>query len=125
MIKKNPKYKVRAWYYKPIIDNSGATSKTYEANPIMFYCAYKQKSTNGLELLPNTIAESKGKIIETGSLIEFSVQGKVCFDYINPSIDNADKILRDGITVSYGDKSMSRSNRFKSNQFKKTTIKLG
>jgi hypothetical protein len=123
--KRNPKYKVRAWYYAPVIDNSGATSKTYEENPTMFYCAYVSTNRAGFELLTNSMVEGNDKVIETDELIEFNDQGKICFDYINPSIERADKIQRDGIQTLYGDKAMAQSNRFKSNRFIKKRIKVG
>ena len=124
-LKRRKKYKVRAWYYAPIIDNSGAVSKDYVKTPDLFYCAFVTKLRNGIELLTNVYAESNDATLETDSLIKFRQEGKICLDYINPTLENSLKIKKDGIQTIYDDKAMAYGNKFKSNRNIKKRIQIG
>ncbi len=126
--KQERKYKVRAWYYPPIYDNSGTSSLDWEKeNPQLFYCAFIKKTKYGVAILPNGRATSNDTFIETLSTIEFDDKGKVSFDYINPVYANAERITKggNGVELIYDDKAMAYGNKFRTNRFVKKRISLG
>ena len=122
---REPKYNVKAWYYKPIYPDlaTGENDLEWDLTPTSFMCREANKKRTGLMLLSNTVVTSDDLTIETKSLIDFEDVGKISFERVNPSIENASRIKREGITTKPINNQIG--NRFRSNQAKIKVIELG
>ena len=123
----NEDYQVKAWYYPPIFpDNTIADPNKLDWDvPKIIWGKFLKKTTNGLEIVPNTVATSKGEVFETNSNIDFSDKGKIGFGRLDPGKANASKILKDGIESVFNNDANTVGNRFKTNQFVVKRITLG
>ena len=121
------KYQTRAWYYAPVDqDLVNDVDLTWDKDPKLFMGRFIKKTKTGFEIVPGMNATSDGQEFETlDESIDFNDKGKVCFDRINPKIENASMITKNGITKEYGDRANARGNKYKRNQFVKTRIQLG
>ena len=123
----NEKYQVKAWYYPPVFpDVSIANPNNLDwGTPQIIWGRFLKKTTKGLEIVPGMVATSFGEIFETNSNIDFSDKGKIGFGRLDPTKDNASRILRDGIEKVYNNDANTVGNRFKNNQFVVKRITLG
>ena len=123
----NEKYQVKGWYYAPIFPDitiSNPDALDWKA-PEIIWGRFMKKTTKGLEIVPGVVATSYGEIFETNSAIAFSDKGKIGFGRLDPTKDNASRILKDGIETAYNNDANTVGNRFKNNQFVVKRITLG